>query len=376
MKNSLFLLFFCLLQLMLANCSAPPVEPEKVLRGSWTHYKRTFIKEGRVVRPENNGDTVSEGQAYAMLRAVLMDDKKTFDDCLAWTESNLSRRSSMGDALLAWHYQNAQISDKTAASDADIDYGYALLLASRKWHNKNYQDLAQEVLQAILDHETVVIEGRLYLLPYTTVDGSVTKPVAQNPSYYAPSHFKLFYEISGDRRWLDLADTGYELIGRLQRYAGDRQRPALVPDWCALGPKGEIVHLPGKPMIYGWDALRVPIRIAADYQLNGDPRALPVLKRFALFFENEFNKNGKIYGEYSCERDLWRPYENSLFYTAAYAATRSAGFSIASAILNKQRASLRFDGKECFYNEPKDYYVNSLAWLTEYWQRTKTKDNP
>jgi len=376
MKNPLIILLFWLMPLLMVKCSVPPFRPEHVLRGSWAHYKRTFIREGRVVRPENKNDTVSEGEAYAMLRAVLMDDKKTFDDCLAWTESNLSRRVSMGDVLLAWHYQNAQIIDSTAAADADIDYGYALLLASRKWHDKRYLDLASEVLQAILDHETVVIEGRLYLLPYTTASGVVTQPVAQNPSYYAPSHFKLFYEVSGDRRWLELADTGYELIGRLQRYAGERQRPALVPDWCALGANGEIVHLPGKPMTYGWDALRVPIRIAADYQLNGDPRALAVLQRFSLFFENEFNKNGKIYGEYSCESDTWRPYENPLFYTAAYAATRSAGSSIAPAILDKQRASLRFDGEECFYNESKDYYVNSLAWLTEYWQKTKTKGNP
>lgn len=373
MKNNFFLLFFSLLQLLLVNCSAPPMEPEKVLRGSWAHYKRTFIREGRVVRPENNNDTVSEGEAYAMLRAVLMDDKKTFDDCLAWTESNLSRRLSMSDALLAWHAQNGQISDRTAATDADIDYGYALLLASRKWHDKRYLDLASEVLQAILDHETIVIEGRLYLLPYTTASGVVTKPVAQNPSYYAPSHFKLFYEVSGDRRWLELADTCYELIGRLQRYAGERQRPALVPDWCALGENGEILPMPGKPMVYGWDAVRVPIRIAADFQLNGDPRALAVLKQFSLFFENEFNKNGKIYGEYSCVHDTWRPYENPLFYTAAYAATRSAGSSIAAAILEKQRASLTFDEEGCFYNEPKDYYVNSLAWLAEYCQRTKTK---
>jgi len=376
MKNPFFILLFSLLSLLMVNCSAPPLEPENVLRGSWAHYKRTFIRDGRVVRPENNYDTVSEGEAYAMLRAVLMDDKKTFDDCLVWTESNLSRRVSMGDALLAWHYQSGQISDRTAASDADIDYGYALLLASRKWQKKSYQDLAREVLQAILDHETVVLEGKLYLLPYTTVGGAVTKPVAQNPSYYAPSHFKLFYEVSGDRRWLELADTGYELIGRLQRYAGERQRPAVVPDWCALGVNGEIVHLPGKPMTYGWDALRVPIRIAADYQLNGDPRALAVLQRFSLFFENEFGKNGKIYGEYSCERDTWRPYENPLFYTAAYAATRSAGSLIAPAILEKQRASLIFDKKECFYGEKKDYYVNSIAWLAEYCQKTKTKGNP
>jgi len=119
--------------------------------------------------------------------------------------------------------------------------------------------------------------------------------------------------------------------------------------------------LPGKPMVYGWDALRVPIRIAADYQFNRDPRALAVLRRFSLYFENEFKRSGKI------------PDENPLFYTAAYSAAESAGSSVAQEMFERQRASIMFDEEECFYNEPEDYYANSVSWLAEYYQLIKEK---
>ena len=132
MRNRALVLLFSLVQLFMINCSAPPINPEEIVRASWEHYKRTFIRSGRVVRPANNLDTVSEGESYAMLRAVLMGDRTTFDDCLAWSESVLSRKNSNGDRLLAWHFENGAISDTTAASDADIDYAYSLVLAYRR----------------------------------------------------------------------------------------------------------------------------------------------------------------------------------------------------------------------------------------------------
>ena len=374
MKTFFLLLLLSFLQLTMTTCSSAPLDSNAVIRGSWEYYKRTFMVEGRVIRPKNNRDTVSEGESYAMLRAVLMDDRKTFDECLAWTESNLSRKTSLGDHLLAWHFENGRISDTTAASDADIDYAFSLILASRKWNNARYLELAREVLQSILDHETVEINGRLYLLPATEMAPSPNGFIAQNPSYYAPSSFKIFYEVSNDRRWLRLADTAYNLIKRLQKPHGGSDTNGLVPDWCALDENGEIQSLPEKSELFGWDALRVPLRMMADYYLNGDHRALEVLQRFSRFFENEFNQNGRIISEYSCENATGKPYENTLFYTAAYAATEAAGSSAASSILQRQRDFIHQSDNEYYYGDADDYYVNSLAWLVEYYQINKTSN--
>ena len=41
--------------------------------------------DGRVVRRDQDGDTVSEGQAYAMLVAVAIDDRAAFRSVWSWT---------------------------------------------------------------------------------------------------------------------------------------------------------------------------------------------------------------------------------------------------------------------------------------------------
>ncbi|NHQ60762.1 endoglucanase [Chlorobium sp. BLA1] len=370
MKNLIPLLLLSLVQLLSSSCSAAPVDPEEVVRGSWVHYKRTFITEGRVVRPQNSNDTVSEGEAYAMLRAVLMDDRKTFDECLAWSKAELSRRESHGDDLLAWHFENGRVSDSTAASDADIDYAYSLLLAWHTWQESHYLDLARKVLQSILDKETVLVNNRLYLLPWPAGEGGGTpETVPQNPSYYAPSHFKLFYAVTEDNRWMELVDTTYDLLGRLQKSS---RKPGLVPDWCALDPQGNILPMPGRENVYGWDAVRVPLRVAADYRLNDDHRALKVLRRFSEFFEQEFRENGKIVSGYSGSDATKSSMENPLFYCAAYAATEAAKSSVAPEMLQHLRDFIHRKNDEYYYNEADDYYVNSLAWLAEYFQITKT----
>ncbi len=372
MKTFILLLLFIALQFSMVNCSAAPPDPEEILRGSWEHYRTTYIRGGRVMRPRNGNDTVSEGEAYAMLRAVLMDDRKTFDECLAWTETHLSRKTTHGDRLLAWHYENGRVTDSTAASDADIDYAFSLVLASRTWKEMRYLELAREVLQSILEHETAELEGRLYLLPWPGVAGALPDTLPQNPSYYAPSHFRTFYDVSGDKRWLELADSGYYLIGRLQESFNGAKGSGLVPDWCAIGQKGSIMPLPGKSSNYGWESVRIPLRVAADFHLNGDSRALAVLRRFSVFFDREFSLKGRIYSEYESKGTAVDSYENALFYSAAYAALRTTGFQSANEALERLRGFVHQDGAQYWYQDSTDYYVNSLAWLVEYFNMKKS----
>ncbi len=78
---------------------------DAALTASWTFYKTHYIlPDGRVKRPDNQQDTVSEGQAYALLRAVWSNDQATFDRCYAWTENHLSQKTLRGRNLLAWHW--------------------------------------------------------------------------------------------------------------------------------------------------------------------------------------------------------------------------------------------------------------------------------
>src|SRR5207237_725785 len=48
-------------------------------------FMRRYVDaDGRVVRRDQGGDTVSEGQAYAMLLAVALDDRARFDRVWDW----------------------------------------------------------------------------------------------------------------------------------------------------------------------------------------------------------------------------------------------------------------------------------------------------
>lgn len=336
---------------------------EKILAESWRYFKQTFIKSGRVIRPEGNNDTVSEGQSYAMLRAVLMNDQKTFDQCLAWSEAALSREALYGDHLLAWHYENGKISDTNSASDADIDYAYSLILAYRTWQDQRYLTLAKKVLQSILAKETCLINGKRYLLPWHRSINKIGEPVAQNLSYYSPSQFRLFYEVTQEKAWLELVDTTYNLLQRFIDYPGAPHIGALVPDWMALDQEGQIIRLPGKSVEYGWDAARIPLRIASDYYLYGDARALQVLNWFSKNFEKE-----ERWGLFHKANN---PYNNALFYSAKYAAMKAAGSSKAPEMLQLLRTCIRRSENGVFYTDPKNYYVNSLSWLPEYYEKSQ-----
>ena len=70
-----------LLALDLTGCAERLFQPrlEEVLAASWQSYRQQFISpEGRVVLPERDGGTISEAQAYALLRAVWAGDEATF----------------------------------------------------------------------------------------------------------------------------------------------------------------------------------------------------------------------------------------------------------------------------------------------------------
>src|SRR3546814_3053042 len=94
--------------------------------------------EGRVVRYDQGGDTVSEGQAYAMLLAVGSDDEARFATIWDWTEQNLQR----SDWLLAWQWADGGVVDEAPAADADLDAAWALTLAERsEEHTSELQSL-------------------------------------------------------------------------------------------------------------------------------------------------------------------------------------------------------------------------------------------
>ena len=197
-----------------------------IVRASWRAFLSSFVQpDGRIVRPEHGNDTVSEAQAYGMLRAAWMNDQATFDRIWRWSETHLSRTRRGEDHLLAWHWEphgpsSGEVVDWNPASDADQDYALALLLAASRWQQPaarglpRYDDHARAVLSDLLAHATARDQdGTLLLLPGPWADErETTGDLILNPSYFSPGWYRVFYQFTGDNRWNELADSSYLVL--------------------------------------------------------------------------------------------------------------------------------------------------------------------
>ena len=183
-----------------------PQEVERVLTASWQSYRQQFISPaGRVLIPERDGGTISEAQAYALLRAVWAADEATFGRVYAWTHAHMTRP----DHLLAWHWGRRTDSswgvlDANTASDGDLDYALALALAARRgWRPPpglpDYLTEAREVLAAIGEKEVVALPaGTMVLTPGNWHEAE--PPYLLNPSYWSPAAYRMFAQIGAAPR--------------------------------------------------------------------------------------------------------------------------------------------------------------------------------
>ena len=210
---------------------------------------RYVTADGRVSRIDQGGDTVSEGQAYAMLLAVGAGDDRRFALAWSWARDHLQR----DDGLLAWRWQGGQVADWMPAADADLDAAWALVLAADRFRVPRYQTDAASMAAGILAAETWTVGGRPLLVagPWAR-----TAPFTVNPSYLAPGALSAVGRASGDRRWAAMTDASRAFLATITAGGG-----RLPPDWATLaggtaGPSGPPGRTSDEPT-YGLQAQRI-----------------------------------------------------------------------------------------------------------------------
>lgn len=157
---------------------------------AWQNFKLGFINEGGRVVDANSPrkQTVSEGQAYALLFALIANDRNTFDKVLQWTEDNLAQ-GDLTSHLPAWLWGRMDsgtwdVLDKNSASDADLWMVYALGEAGRLWKEPRYVALSSLLAKRILREETANLPGLgITLLPAPKGFQTGKKTWRLNPSY-------------------------------------------------------------------------------------------------------------------------------------------------------------------------------------------------
>jgi endoglucanase len=238
----------------LPSPSATPA-PVESLDEAADRFLDEWVEDGRVVRRDQGGDTVSEGQAYGLLIALAADDERAFADIWAWTQDNLQRP----DGLLAWRWDDGTIVDDEPASDADVDAARALVVAGDTWGDDDFTRAGTQLAAVVADTMTVETEVGRILVPGLWAASS--DPAPYNPSYASPAAFAVLADATGDARWTELA------AGSAAVTIAALDASPLPSDWAQVHRDGRIEPMPGaagtgNSVRYGYDAARLAVRYA------------------------------------------------------------------------------------------------------------------
>ena len=255
------------LGLLLGACGRPAA-----LAHQWQHYKHRFIEAGRVVDTGNGGISHSEGQGYAMLLAVAIGDRQTFERLWRWTRSHLQVR---GDNLFIWRRRPgvplAQ-EDHNNATDGDLLIAWALLRAAQRWQQDEWHDQALAILRDIGRTSIRQWHGRPVLLPGST---GFEHPdhLTLNLSYWVFPALQAFAREDSAVPWPALIEAGQALL-RQARFGPWR----LPSDWIAAGES--LTPDPDRPPRFGYDAVRIPL-----YLVWAGYRQAALLAPFVKFWD-------------------------------------------------------------------------------------------
>ncbi|MGE5297564.1 MAG: glycosyl hydrolase family 8 [Acidobacteriaceae bacterium] len=347
--------------------------PKSLLSALWNSYKINILeaKTFRTLDKQRNNVTTSEGQSYTMLRAVWMDDKQTFDQSWAWTKDNLQHKSN--DQLFSWVFgqlPNGQYGVLTAqggnntASDGDTDIALALIFASSRWGDQTYMAEAQKILDSVWNNEVVIINNKPYLAA-DNLEKSGKGDVLVNPSYLSPASYKIFAKADTKHDWNALADTSYDVIQNSAKANLEKKSSAgLPPDWIMLDRKTAAIKPAGASGLdsnFSYDALRVPFRLALDWQWFKDPRDQQILNSFR-FLSTEWTDNKAIYSSYSHDGQTLQNTENPAMYGGTIGYFMVADPANASTIFDQKLKSLYNTDAYTWKQQP-GYYEDNWAWF-------------
>src|SRR5579859_5116520 len=260
----------CALTAATAGCSGAATAAGPQQQPAARFLAKYARPNGQVVRLDQGGDTVSEGQAYGMLLAQVAGDAAAFRRIWGWTHDHLQ----LGNGLFAFHTNAAgHVVGTQPASDADLLIAWALLRyhgpGAAAWHRDG-----RRVAGAILAHEVTTGPGGIPILaagPWAT-----GRPASLDPSYWSLSALRGVAQATGSAQWQHLAAGAVTLTSELTH-----DGRLLPPDWAELTATGVLRPEPAPdgsaPQTqYGLDAQRSVVWFAASC----DPRARALAARW------------------------------------------------------------------------------------------------
>ena len=275
----------------------------------WQHYREHFLdSSGRIIDHTGGDKTTSEGQAYGMFFALVVNDRKSFDQMLRWTEDNLAG-GDLTARLPAWKWGKADDGtwkqlDANSAADADLWLAYDCLEGGRLWNDDRLTKLGVVLANRMTHSDVALIPGvGTVLIPGPTGFHPVPDRWVLNPSYMPPQVVARIRQQVPEGPWAGVLDdlpvvlsqgapSGFAMDWVAADAAG--VHPSSAPDVLAQGK-------PGTPSFGSYDAIRVYLWLGiADRDTPGVTDSLAAMPGMARYLAAsatppaEVDSNGSV----------------------------------------------------------------------------------
>jgi endoglucanase len=336
--------------------AAPAPQPSWPL---WTHYAEHFIQEdGRDVDHDRDEMTISEGQSYAMVFALVANDQVRFDLLYQWSVEHLAD-GSLKENLPAWSWGREPdgtwgAKDSKSASDADMWMVYDLIQAGRLWKRADYTSAGESLLKLVANKEVSHVHGFFVLLPAQTGfehGGTVVLNPSSTPLF-------LFHAAAQSRPagpWTALAASLPSLL-RMSSVAG------FAADWLQVTSSGTICPIPSPDsstaMATGsYDAIR-------DYLWSGitspgtqgRDAVLKELSDMATYMRKHPAPPEFVTEDYPATA-----HAGPISYSGALIPFLQASQAPEAAALQQRRLNVAWSSRSGLYGEPPRYYDQNLS---------------
>jgi len=350
--------------LAVGACSAAKSAPRKpdesvrrldALSALWSFYKFQYIDGGRVVSLDEDRITTSEGQGYALLRAVWSEDPQTFASVWEWTRQNLQVR---GDHLFAWKWKG-KVLDRSSATDADTDIALALLLASRRFSAPDYERESRAILADIWRLE-VLEQGDVAVPTAGDWVKREREPVI-HVAYLAPYAYAEFARVDTKHPWQHLVDGSYRLLEWLYLEKQVAFPPEIV--YADVKHKSFRIEPPrGKPApSFSYDAFPVYWRVALDarwsWRGHGELRA-----RMLAPLRDAYVKSRALYDRYDLDGTPRSQLEALPLYATAHALAQVEDPDFAKRLRAEKLEGL---WTKALAGTDTPYYLHNWLWFDE-----------
>lgn len=270
-------------------------ELDMKLDAAWRHFFAGDPATQRLYYPADadvayiadtgHGDVRSEGMSYGMMIAVQLDRREEFDRLWRWANRFMRHPDGPRAGYFAWQCRfDGGVIDPGSASDGEIWFATALILASHRWQ-RGGGDRAQDPL---LDYGAQA--GRLLRdLLHKPATGGIT-PIFHrverqvvfaptdaayrftNPSYHVPGFYELWARWDPDPAnrilWTEMAAVSRAFFRRAAH-----PQTGLMPEYALFDgtPYPGLEFGPGKKD-FRFDAWRTLANVSLDYAWWGaDP---------------------------------------------------------------------------------------------------------